>query len=322
MNKFQRKSKYILSAFVLLSSVCILIFVFGKGEERTQMRPMLLIEDATYIDPYLPLSKLPFNYYLAGKLSEEQANGTGLTGCEYYVNKFDKNGMYVYQKEEQDLWVYKRWIKVDEKKLAQRRLTLEDVIQLAKKGDALSEKDFEHYSYFEPGSRGMRVYEIDKNFSLWIVGADWRSEPGALRIYLRGRGEGEWKDLIDVRTENVEEFLSRESLQSEKEFAFFPYPDREGEIYNCTNIGDYWYKSANFSFRDDGTGGFYLSPISSYMGIGTYEIVGDHLNLRTNDGWYAVCFDIVGDTLVFDKEASNIGAKWEFPMLENGVVLE
>lgn len=322
MNKFQRKNKYIYLIFILFFAVCILIFVFAKRQEKVQMRPMLLIGDATYIDPYLPLSKLPFNYYLAGSLSEKQANGTGLTGCEYYVNKFDEKGIYVYQEEESGSWVYKRWIKVDKKKLAQKRLTLEDVIRLAKKGNALSAKDFDHYSYFEPGGRGMRVYEIDKNFSLWIVGADLWSEPEALRIYLRGRGEGEWKDLLDIRNGNVKEFIQKEFLQNEEEFAFFPYPDQEREIYNCTNIGDYWYKGANFSFCDNGTGGFYLSPVSSYIGSGRYEVVGNRLNLKTDDGWYAACFDIVGDTLVFDKQASSLCAEREFPMLEDGVVLE
>lgn len=315
--------KLIFSVFVLIFSICaVLIFVFVKREGKAQMRPMLLIEDAIYIDPYLPLSELPFNYHLAGSLSEEQANKTGLAGCEYYINKFDKNGIYVYQEESPNSWVYKRWIKVDKKKLAQRRLRLEDVIKLAKKGDALSEKDFEHYSYFETGERGMRVYEIDENFSLWIKGADWRDEPEALRIYLRGRGEGDWRELLDIRTGNVEEFIQRQSLQHKKEFVFFPYPDKNDKVYNCTNIGDYWYKGARFSFQDDGTGGFYLSPVSSYLGIGTYEVVGDQLNLRTRDGWYAACFDIVGDTLVFNRGASDIHAEHKFPMLEDGTVLE
>lgn len=111
-------------------------------------------------------------------------------------------------------------------------------------------------------------------------------------------------------------------LQNGEEFAFFPYPDQEREIYNCTNIGDYWYKGANFSFCDNGTGGFYLSPVSSYIGSGRYEVVGNRLNLKTDDGWYAACFDIVGDTLVFDKQASSLCAEREFPMLEDGVVLE
>ena len=43
------KKRVIFFAFVLIFSICaVLIFVFVKREGKAQMRPMLLIEDATY----------------------------------------------------------------------------------------------------------------------------------------------------------------------------------------------------------------------------------------------------------------------------------
>ena len=64
-------------------------------------------------------------------------------------------------------------------------------------------------------------------------------------------------------------------------------------------------KTARVALHDDGTFTFTFSPISSYIGNGTYEIDGDRLALMTDDGYYTYVFDMVDDTLVFNASASS-----------------
>ncbi len=330
----------VLVSFLCAGAVTAIFFVSRAG--NASGRAVLRVGDKVYINPYEPQATLPFDYDLAGILTEEQANGTGLAGCEYYVNRFDEDGIYVYQRcgladaggraaasprmgeNGKNGWMYQRWIRVEEEKFSQPRLTLKDVVCLAEKGSALKEEDFDHYSYFGTGVEGMRVYEIDGNFSLWLTGArGWRSEPGALRIYLRSRDAWGWEDLFDIRTGDVREFVRehQETVPREKtagEETAFPYPD-EG-IGNYTCIGDYWYQGTHVSMYDNGDACVYLSMLDSYMGIGTYEVEGERVVIRTKDGWYTYYFDIVGDTLVFDGKAS----KWRKgpSKLVDGAVLE
>ncbi|MDE7326378.1 MAG: hypothetical protein K2N63_08895 [Lachnospiraceae bacterium] len=327
----------VVAAFIGVGIVVSLLLHYRVG--RAPEREILRMGDEIYIAPYQPLSELPLNYYLAGVLSAESAGDTGLAGCEYYVNKFDKNGIYVYQRmEDKDAagigvkdgenggWVYRRWIKVKEENLSKPRMTLEDVIRLAKKGDAMEEKDFDCYSYFETSVEGMRVYEIDGIFSLWLTGAEGcKSEPGMLRAYLRSRDDWETENLFEIRSGDVSDYIRKHqevaSAQNmaEGENVLFPYPD--ARIGNRTCIGDYWYQGAHFAFGDDGWGGFHLSTLSSYLGYGKYEVVGDRLILDTYDGKHTLCFDLAGDTLVYDAESSNISGVGASKLVD-GIVLE
>lgn len=85
------------------------------------------------------------------------------------------------------------------------KLTLEDVLSLSKKGDALTWSDFEQYAYIETGSGlYIRVYEINEMFELWIGGAGPDSDP--MYIYL---SLAEALDTrIDIRDGGVEAFIS------------------------------------------------------------------------------------------------------------------
>ncbi len=85
------------------------------------------------------------------------------------------------------------------------KLTLEDVLTLSKKGDALTWSDFEQYAYIETGSGlYIRVYEINEMFELWIGGTGPDSDP--MYIYL---SLAEALDTrIDIRDGGVEEFIS------------------------------------------------------------------------------------------------------------------
>ncbi len=84
-------------------------------------------------------------------------------------------------------------------------LSLNDVIMLSQKGMDLTWSDFERFAYIETGSGlYIRVYEINELFELWIGGGDTDEQP--MYIYLRVRNEAE--DSIDIRTENVIDFIS------------------------------------------------------------------------------------------------------------------
>lgn len=47
------------------------------------------------------------------------------------------------------------------------------------------------------------------------------------------------------------------------------------------------------------------SASSSYISAGTYEIVGDKINMNTSDEKYSYVFDIAYETLVFNEEESS-----------------
>lgn len=79
--KYEKLFAFLL-IFVLLFCSC----QNERQEENWDIRPMLCVDDVYYIDPYMPVKELPEGYKYAGTLTEEQANGTGLEGIEYYTN--------------------------------------------------------------------------------------------------------------------------------------------------------------------------------------------------------------------------------------------
>ena len=78
-------------------------------------------------------------------------------------------------------------------------------------------------------------------------------------------------------------------------------------------------ESAALTLKTDGTFTFHFSPISSYIGQGTYQIQGERLTAVTQYDDYVYTFDIAGDTLVFDAEASS--AEVWYSGLHDGAVL-
>jgi len=71
---------------------------------------------------------------------------------------------------------------------------------------------------------------------------------------------------------------------------------------------------------DNGMFSFTFSGISSYLGMGTYEIENDRLTLHTDDGRFTYVFDMVEDLLEFDAAASS-DMLW-FSKLYDGAILE
>lgn len=93
----------------------------------------------------------------------------------------------------------------------QEKLTIDDVIKLSKKGDALTWSDFEKYEHTDIGS-GLFVWQflLEDNFELLVGGGYIYEKPSYIRIK-HSHGES-----IDIRTENVETFVSRLSANTSR----------------------------------------------------------------------------------------------------------
>ncbi|MBQ3950935.1 MAG: hypothetical protein II668_00020 [Oscillospiraceae bacterium] len=183
----------------------------GAPEGHWVGRPSLVLNGTHYINPYKPESSLPHGYYYAGVLTPEQANGTGIEGTEYFINPDEPDDFYTYQytgtpfsidevDSEHRTWQYIRWISEELETMKSKRLTLDDVRWLSKKGDELSRTDFDRYICEE--SRTIARYPIDTIFDFVIEAASINEEPE--HFYLRNRENG---DTVDIRNEDVEAFI-------------------------------------------------------------------------------------------------------------------
>ena len=97
---------------------------------------------------------------------------------------------------------------VEEKVLGDEipELTLEKVIELSKKGNELSWKDFERYVSIEIGSGlYIRRYDIDENYYLLIGGGSIDEKP--MYIYLVKANNPD--NYIDIRIDNISSFISK-----------------------------------------------------------------------------------------------------------------
>lgn len=204
-------------AICVVIAVCFLTNPKESEDNNNQwdMRPTIIMNQVRYIDSDMPMSKLPYGYVYAGTLDSEQANDTGLEGCEYYISSYNKDSIYVYQEcgtpidtntldTTKRQLAYQQWVKEDSNNSGENRLTLEDVQRLSEFGNKLTWEDFGKYHYEETGSGlYIRVYEIDEMFSLWIGGGSITDAP--MYIYLEASAE--FKDRIDIRTQDVFAFI-------------------------------------------------------------------------------------------------------------------
>lgn len=91
------------------------------------------------------------------------------------------------------------------KNKAENKLSIEKVIELSQKGSHLSWEDFEQYESKEVGSGlYILVYEINDEYYLMIGGRDKEETP----MYVRLVHNENKDDFIDIRQENVEEFIN------------------------------------------------------------------------------------------------------------------
>lgn len=88
-----------------------------------------------------------------------------------------------------------------------KQMTLDDVIELSKKGDDLTFADFEKYYYINIGS-GLIIekFIINDNYDLYVGGS---SSVGYVKLkYKEDKTTDDYKE-IDIRKENVEEFIEQ-----------------------------------------------------------------------------------------------------------------
>ena len=91
----------------------------------------------------------------------------------------------------------------------ENKLTLDRVIELSAKGNELMWSDFAQYESIETGSGlYILVYDIDDTFQLIIGGSGNTEEPP---MYIRLALKENWDNFIDIRTENVQEFIDTHS---------------------------------------------------------------------------------------------------------------
>ncbi len=127
-----------------------------------------------------------------GKLPTEDDQSNFGTGYEYQF--VSENGV--------DIVINQKWMRFEKER---PHLTLEQVLELAKKGDALSWADFAPYHSIETGSGlYIRLYPIDESLNLMIGGV-----PGERPMYIY-LARADKESYVDIRTGDIEAFLARE----------------------------------------------------------------------------------------------------------------
>lgn len=165
-------------------------------------KPMIMIENQIYLDTGEQISIEIDDSSLMGTITSEVAgseipvkNGQSNFGCV--------GAEYASYEDSIVVMINNQWqlfCKENDK------LTLEKIIELSHQGQNLSWNDFESYDSKEIGS-GLYIlrYEIDESYYLLIGGNNPREKPAYIRLIRAGNPE----DDIDIREDNVEEFISK-----------------------------------------------------------------------------------------------------------------
>lgn len=111
---------------ILLIAVIALLLAVIAGIIRTSYKQnyngtlleapaTLTIEGEDYIRHNVSEDIIPEGYFLAGNITEEMANNSGLEGYTYFINPYIDDIIYVYQENNTSTtnqrWVYMAWIK-------------------------------------------------------------------------------------------------------------------------------------------------------------------------------------------------------------------
>lgn len=119
---------------------------------------------------------------------------------------------------------------------SEQKLTLDDVILLSQKGDALTWSDFERYQGRDVGS-GLYImrYEIDELFDVLVGGVP---DETPMYIYLRANNEAD--DEIDIRTGDVSAFISAHRNDVPKVVEPFDALNKlDYQPYTCDGLPEY-----------------------------------------------------------------------------------
>ncbi|MBQ8401478.1 MAG: hypothetical protein IJX14_06065, partial [Clostridia bacterium] len=131
---------------------------------------------------------------------------------DYRITVYDRRGLYAYASvkfQEEERFYRADWKDYGEAVAILHRfrqpLTLNKVLELAEKGEALTWADFADFAYVETGSGlYIRHYTIDERFSLLIGGTNPDEDPWY--IYLEA-ADG-YESRIDIRRDDVETFIA------------------------------------------------------------------------------------------------------------------
>lgn len=137
--------------------------------------------------------------------------------------------------------------------ITKEALSMEDVISFSKKGANLSWEDFDKFPYEEVGSGlYIRLFQIDKVYSLCVGGGSIQEKPLYIRLT-----NNKTNGFIDIRTENIAEFLEKSEKYETADFNVVFGSDYMGGTFKIEpNNGFYTDNSAgiNVSFGGDNYG--------------------------------------------------------------------
>ena len=177
-------------------------FMSLSREEITAMISLINQSKGRYVDEHEDLNGGSIFFYIT--LTDGFSHSVGNIGNtylvideDYYEAKYDWLSTWDDEFGEGDRPLPEDYFR--------RKLTLEDVVELAKKGDELVWNDFERFKYVDVGS-GLIIlfFEIDEEFSLRVGGS---GDPTPMYINLVWNADP--ADFIDIRSEDVTAFIDR-----------------------------------------------------------------------------------------------------------------
>ena len=108
-------------------------------------------------------------------------------------------------------------------------------------------------------------------------------------------------DKIDSTTKNTEVYTTVAVTAGEQTTEF---KKTDGSVtYTYKKSGAYVQPYINL--KTDNSFHFFVSPLSSYLCVGTYTLDEEKLTLKTDDGLYTYVFKVDGENFVFDAENSS-----------------
>lgn len=138
----------------------------------------------------------------------------------------------------------------------------------------------------------------------------------------------EWFDAFYVNALNLAAKSSPEDLKKHDPASWLVLEMSGSDLEQPSRIfKTYLYTGSDFEERafitlyDDGSFQFEFSPVSSYIGRGSYTMEGEQLTLKTNDGQFTYVFHMKEENLIFDAGASS-NAVWGSGLEDGSILME